>query len=336
MFSFAATGESFHPPSWLKSPHIQTLITNLVRRDGSLTFRRMRLETDDGDFIDLDFPQIAWAQLPNDAPLVLLLHGLEGSARRGYACETYKQLAFLGIRSVGMNFRSCSGEINRTAKFYHAGATDDIRFVFQHLETSYPNIPKGVVGFSLGGNMMLKLLGEWGKDSPSTLKAAAAISPPFDMNINSQKFTTFPGTVYGRRFLHYLSKKIVAKRHLLEGLVDIERILQSKTLVDFDEHGTAPLNGFSGAEDYYRRTSSSQFLPDVARPTLLIRSQDDPLMDAADIPTRLVQEHPFLTGLFPPFGGHVGFFAGRGPANAQYWAEGQAAKFLYSHLVNHE
>lgn len=332
MYSFAAGVDPFQPPSWLRGAHIQTLITNLVRRDSSMGFHRQRLETDDGDFIDLDFPQIAWAQLPADAPLVLVLHGLEGSARRGYACETYKQLAFWGIRSVGMNFRSCSGELNRTPRFYHAGATDDVRFVYHHLDQAYGDVSKGLIGFSLGGNMLLKLLGEWGSQAPATLRAAAAISPPFDMVVNSQKFKTFPGTIYGTRFLRHLAKKVAGKRQMLQGLIDVDAVIHSKTLVDFDENGTAPLHGFAGAQDYYRRTSSAQFLPSIERPTLLIRAQDDPLMDAADIPLQLIDEHPHLTGLFPPFGGHVGFFSGRSPANLQYWGEAQAAKFLVRHL----
>lgn len=321
----------FEPPRWLRGAHAQTIVTNLMRREGGIPFKRERIDTPDGDFIDLDYPQISWAQLTDRDPIVIHLHGLEGNARRGYACEAYRQLAMWGIRAVGMNYRSCSGEINRTPRFYHAGATDDIRLVYDHLEQKFPGVAKGMMGVSLGGNMLLKLLGEWGTAAPQSLKAAVAISPPFDMVASSRKFLKFPGTFYGRRFLRYLNRKVLAKREMLEPLIDVERVLESKTLVDFDEYGTAPLGGFAGAEDYYRRNGSGQFLPQIARPTLILRSQDDPLMDPADIPYELTRDHPYLRGMFPKFGGHVGFLNGKGMD--RYWAEGQAARYLHTHFA---
>ena len=157
--SHTFTPEPFQPASWLPGPHGQTIAGRLLRRPGMPRFERVRLDTPDGDFLDLDFPPA-----PNqDAPLVLLLHGLEGSARRAYAINTYVELARRGIAAVGLNFRSCSGEPNRLPRFYHSGDTDDLRLVIAYLTMRFPGRKLGVIGFSLGGNALLKYLGEEGE-----------------------------------------------------------------------------------------------------------------------------------------------------------------------------
>src|SRR5690606_4270285 len=148
------------------------------------TFRRQRLELPEGDFLDVDFADIAghtWADMGDDAPIALILHGLEGSARRPYACAMYRDLAAQGIRSIGLNFRSCSGEINRLPRAYHAGETQDVHFVHQWLAKAFPHVPKMMVGFSLGANILLKYLDDGLYPLASTLKAAVAVSPPFDL-----------------------------------------------------------------------------------------------------------------------------------------------------------
>ena len=298
-----------------------------------MTFVRDRVVTPDQDFIDLDFPQFPDISFRESAPLVVLLHGLEGSARRGYACEAYRQLATRGIRSVGMNFRSCSGEMNLTAKFYHAGATEDVALILNYLEEKFPNVVKGIIGVSLGGNMLLKLLGEGRFNIPDTYRSAVAISPPFDMILSSKKLIKFPGTIYGRRFLGFLKEKVKAKKELLTGLVDVDRVLASQTLVEFDEFGTGPLNGFANADDYYSRCSCGQFLKEIQRPTMVLRAADDPLMDPRDIPYDVFQHNPNLTGVFTEKGGHVGFMSKNGHAAGRYWGEIHAAAYLESHLM---
>ena len=307
--------------------HLQTVLANVLRTADGLAFRRERLELPDGDFVDLDWPTAAQHPLPATAPLVLVLHGLEGNAKRGYMCELYRQLAQRGLRAVGMNFRSCSGEMNRTHWLYNAGATADVGHVLRHLEAQEPDVPKALVGFSLGGNMALKYLGEQGADLDADVRAAVAISPPLQMWIGSKALDTPLGKLYGRRLLHSLHGKVRAKAHLLTGKLDVAQVLATRSLREFDEVATAPLYGYKSADDYYRQCSSARFLAGIQRPTLLIRALDDPMIDAADIPTAVLAANPHLHPLFPRTGGHVGFMEGtaRQPA---FWAERQGAQFL--------
>ncbi len=329
------TAPLFDPFPGITGRHAQTLIGNVLRSGRGITFNRRRIHTPDGDFIDLDFADVdgaTWEDLGPKAPIALLLHGLEGSARRGYASESYRQLAARGIRPVGMNFRSCSGEVNRTARFYHAGATDDVITVYRQLDEWFSGVPKGIIGVSLGANMLLKLLGEWGDEAPESLRAGAAISPPFNLVAGSRRLLEPPGLWYSLRFLPTLKRKVRDKEPLLTGLIDVDRVLQARNLREFDEFGTAPLHGFRDADDYYQRTSSGQFLPGIRRPVLIIRAQDDPLMDPDEIPFEVVARNPHLLGFFPPQGGHVGFTS-RGDASTLYfWSENQAARFLAHHL----
>ena len=309
------------------NPHLQTILANVLRRHDGLTFRRERLELPDGDFVDLDWPTAVAHPLPPTAPLVLVLHGLEGNARRGYACELYRQLAARGLRAVGMNFRSCSGEMNRTAWLYNAGATADVGHVVRHLQQLEPTIPKALVGFSLGGNMVLKYMGEEGAGLAENVRAAVAISPPFRMWIGSKALETPLGKLYGRRLLKSLHAKVRAKAHLLVGKMDVPRVLATRTLYAFDEVATAPLYGYNSADDYYRQCSSGRFLAGIQRPTLIIRSLDDPMIDHADIPHDVLAANPYLHPVLTHAGGHVAFMEGS-PTRPTFWAERQTAQFI--------
>ena len=327
--------EPFIPASGLQNPHLQSILANGLRPKNGVDFRRQRLETPDGDFVDLDFadvPGASWTALGDDAPIVLLLHGLEGSARRGYAHETYKQLAQRGIRSVGLNFRSCSGEMNRTAYLYHAGATADVALVMDWLNAQFPSVDKGMIGFSLGANVMLKYLGENGKGLDARLKTAVAISPPFDMVAGSQVFSHGNGKLYARLFLRSLKEKTRAHASLIADKIDIERVLQAQTVEEFDDALTAPLHGFAGVMDYYEKSRSGNFLPGIQIPTLLLRSLDDPFF-ADDVEWVTKANNPNLITGFTQHGGHVGFMEGL--ANRHFWAERQAARFFALQLLGH-
>jgi uncharacterized protein len=307
--------------------HLQTILANVLRTGHGLAWRRERLELPDGDFVDLDWPTAASHPLPATAPLVLVLHGLEGNARRGYACELYRHLAANGLRGVGMNFRSCSGEMNRTRWLYNAGATADVGHVVRHLERLEPSTPKAIVGYSLGGNMALKFMGEEGAGLAENVRAAVAISPPLRMWIGSKALETPLGRLYGRRLLKSLHTKVRTKAHLLAGHVDVPRVLATRSLYEFDEVATAPLYGYNSADDYYRQCSSAGFVGGIQRPTLIMRSLDDPMIDSADIPYDDLAANPYLHPVFPRLGGHVGFMEGP-PARPTFWAERQAARFL--------
>lgn len=321
----------FVPTKWLPGGHMQTTFGRLMRRKEGIIFHRRRLNTPDGDFIDLDFPEIAGHPLPEDAPLVLLLHGLEGNARRSYACETYRRLAILGIRSVGMNYRSCSGEINHVARFYHAGATEDVALVLATLADWFPNNERGLIGFSLGANLTLKFLGEQGLGGGKWVETAVAVSPSFDMKKSVVLLEKGLSRFYTRYFLRSLRPKILAKADLLKAEIDVQALLAARTFREFDNAGTAPLGGFRDADDYYEQCSTAQFLPQIQVSTLLLRSLDDPLYAPDDVPHETIAANPFLTAGITPQGGHMGFVEGH-PGQFNCWAEQEATRFLAAHL----
>jgi predicted alpha/beta-fold hydrolase len=318
-------GTRFSPAWWLPGPHAQTLGARLLRsRAVGPELRRERVELPDGDFLDLDATDGG-----PDGPLVVVLHGLEGSARSGYARQVYRALLARRIASVGLNFRSCSGVLNRTPRLYHSGETGDLRFVLELLRRRFPGRLLGAVGFSLGGNILLKYLGEEGAAAP--LIAAAAISVPFDLAAGARRLERGFSRAYRRYLVGKLKRKTLAKAALLDGRVDLERVRRSRTFVEFDDAATAPLHGFADASDYYARSSSNRFLAAIRVPTLLIHSQDDPFLPAGAIPGATVAENPFLRAEFPERGGHVGFVSGP-PWAPEFWAEERAAEFLAGHV----
>lgn len=321
--------EPFRPSRLWLNPHAQTIVANHVRDMNGISYRRVRLDTPDGDFIDLDFASIPGIELEQDAPLVVLLHGLEGDARRSYASETYRQLARRGVRGVGMNFRSCSGEMNRTSSLYHAGKTDDVATVVNWLDDLFPHVAKGLVGYSLGGNMLLKYLGERGENTP--IQAAAAVSPPFDLGRIARTFHVGSGRPYASSFMKSLRNKALIHAQMNGSKIDVQGVLAAKTMADFDDAVTAPLHGFRDADDYYARSSSGQFLSGIRVPTLVIRAIDDPFF-GSDIPHMALAANENLLPLLVPHGGHVAFAEGWWPRRFRYWAERQAARFLAKFL----
>lgn len=320
---------AFRPPWWLKGGHAQTLAGKLFKPKPDLDLRRERLDTPDGDFIDLDF--MPEARSPR--PIVIVLHGLEGSARRSYVLTALAALDAQGLWGVGLNFRSCSGELNRTSRFYHSGETGDLAHVLAMLAERFPGMPMGALGFSLGGNALLKYLGEVGESESPPLQAAAAISVPFDLSAGARTLETgFMGRLYTFYFMRMLRRKTSLKREILSEAVDVDAVLRAKTLRAFDELATAPLHGFAGAEDYYARSSSAGFLERIRAPTLLLHSLDDPFLPAHAVPRDTVERNPALTGVFTKRGGHVGFIGGGQPLWPRPWAELEAARFLAHHL----
>lgn len=323
--------EPFRPSAWWLNAHAQTVLANSLRPTDGVSFHRVRLDTPDGDFVDLDFASVLGHPLPETAPLVLLLHGLEGSARRSYACEVYKQLAGRGVRAVGLNFRSCSGVMNRTPRLYHAGSTADVAWVVNWLGERAPDVRLGLVGFSLGGNTLLKYLGEQGAAVP--IAAAAAISPPFDLARIADAFEKGEGQHYARGFVKALRRKAVDHARMHGEVIDLHRVYRAQTMREFDDAFTAPLNGYRDAAEYYADNSCQPFLGGIRVPTLVIRAMDDPFF-ANDIPHALLAANPALHPALTPYGGHVAFAEGRYPARFSYWAERQAARFLSAFLHN--
>ncbi len=319
---------SYHPPWWYRGRHLQTLWGPLFRRFRRPPLRRQRVQTPDGDFIDLDWLHAA----PAVAPLVLVLHGLEGSSRSHYVSGLLREVAALGLRGVALNFRSCSGELNRAPRLYHSGETSDLDRVISMLIEREPTLRLGLVGVSLGGNVALKWLGERGPEAPAQVVGAVAISTPFDLAACAAVLDRgFARALYTAEFLRSMKAKVRAKAHLYNGRLDVEAACAARTFAEYDRLVTAPLNGFADERDYWARSSSGAYLPAIRRPCLLINAVNDPFMPASALPREAGARSPWLDTLFPAEGGHAGFL--EGPVGRRSWAERRALGFLGRHLL---
>jgi predicted alpha/beta-fold hydrolase len=323
----APADEHYRPPFWYRGRHLQTLWGPLLRRGRRPLLRRERLSTPDGDFVDLDW----LAGAPDRGPVVLVLHGLEGSARSHYARGLLRGAGALGWRAVVMHFRSCGGEVNRLPRLYHSGETSDLGWVVGELvRRGAPRI--GLVGISLGGNVALKWLGEEGEAVPPEIAAAVAISTPFDLAACARVLDRgFNRAVYTGSFLRTMKAKLRAKAHLYDGALDLAAALRSRTFAEYDRFFTAPINGFADERDYWARASSGPFLERIRRPTLLVNARNDPFMPGECLPTEAVERSPWLEAAFVAEGGHAGFLDGL--LGRSSWAERRALAFLARHLL---
>ena len=295
----------------------------MLRPKSGPAHRRERWTTVDDDFLDLDF--VEGSGLDDDI-LVILLHGLEGSASSGYMLEIARCLAGNGVASVGINFRSCSGEMNRGRRLYHSGETSDLRFVIQSLREQNPARRLAAAGVSLGGNVLLKYLGE--NPSSADLVAAAAWSVPFDLAAGARFMEHGFARQYVGRLLRSLKAKVRARKDEIGRFLDLERTLRAKTFWEFDDAATAPLHGFAGADDYYHRSSSAAFIPEITVPTVIIHSRNDPFLPADAIPEAAMRANPAVTPVISDHGGHVGFVSGSSPVAPWFWAEEFIARWL--------
>jgi predicted alpha/beta-fold hydrolase len=319
---------AFKPAWWLKHAHLQTLYPALLRKTPSPPLRRERLITPDNDFIDIDHCGTG------TAPLIILLHGLTGSWQSSYIKGLQGVLLQQGFRSVTLNFRGCSGEYNRLARCYHSGETEDIHFLYQTLRQREPATPMGVVGFSLGGNVLLKWLGEQGDQL--SLFAAVAVSVPLVLSNCASKLDKGFSKLYRINLLRELKQYILAKqRHLaqigaqheadkIKQLGDLSTI---KSFWQYDDRVVAPLHGFKDVHDYYQRSSSRQFLKAITIPTLIIQAYDDPFMTVDALP-RADELSPSIQLEITQSGGHVGFVTGNNPFKPIYWLEQRILAFL--------
>lgn len=321
------TARPFRPAWWLPGAHAQTVAGRYARPPHGVRYRRERIDTPDGDFLDLDFAAVDGAPpAAGDAPVCVVVHGLEGGSGSTYVLETCRVLAESGMRAVAFNMRSCSGEPNRTPGFYHAGETGDLSQVLELLAARHPGAPLLAIGYSLGGNQLLKYLGERG--DASLVRAAVAVSVPFDLGLGADKLQrSFMGRRYALHFVRRLQAKYRAKVELVGDLVDREKVLAARGFRDFDDAATARLYGFDGAEGYYGACSSARFVHAIRVPTLLVQSMDDPFVEAAGIPLADAAANPWVETAFTERGGHVGFIEG-GPLRPRFWAEREAVRFL--------
>lgn len=306
-------------PVLLRGEHLETIVPNLSRRRFRVRYERERMELSDGDFLDLDF-----RSKESSDTCVLALHGLEGSSHAPYVKSLARAVAPMGWGFVAMNMRGCSGEMNRALRFYHSGETGDLKEVVQYLGNRYDSIY--VVGFSLGGNVALKYLGEAPEQVSPRVKAAVAISAPLDLEGSALKIGRRSNQLYMRRFIRMLSEKIEAKAEVYPEELDARGCRDLRDFLAFDGRYTAPLNGFESAEDYWRRCSALNWLPDVRVPSLLLNARNDPFLSAACFPEEVSAVNENLYSLFPDRGGHLGFPSFRRKGRA--WHEAVAIDFL--------
>jgi len=313
----------FVPAWWARTGMLQT-VAALRTAAPRPSLRDEALATPDGDELHLHVADMAVA----DAPTVLLLHGLEGSRHSSYVREMAALVAARGWRFVVLEFRSCSGVLNRARRTYHSGETSDLAFVVATLVRRWPASPLLPVGYSLGANVLLKWLGEVGDEAPANVRAAAAVSPPFDLATCAHHCDTRLGGVIARHFLRTLIPKALAKERQFPGYCDVAAVRRCRTFRAFDDLVTAPAHGFRDAEHYWATQSSGPLLPAIRRPTLLLAAADDPLVGAAVLPHAAAAQSPFLVPQFPARGGHCAFVTGGTPWRPRRWAEAQVLRFF--------
>ncbi|TFG76881.1 MAG: alpha/beta fold hydrolase [Flavobacteriales bacterium] len=310
---------TYNPPLIFKNGHLATIYSGLVRRVNGLIQRRERLELPDGDFLDLDW---SFADTPSEKA-VILLHGLEGNAQRPYITGSAKAFNALGYDACAVNFRACSGETNRLYRSYHSGATEDLEAVVRYILETKNYAALYIKGFSLGGNLTLKYLGE-GRELPKELKAVVAVSVPCNLYSSLQQLLMPKNRLYAKRFKKHLLEKLREKQQLFPEKISDEDIESIVTLKDFDDVYTSRAHGFTDAMDYYARCSSLQFLPNIKVPALVINAKNDSFLGPECYPYREAEANPFLYLEVPAYGGHVGFF----DWGAHYYTEQRAIKFM--------
>lgn len=310
--------DSFKPSWWLRSPHLQTLWPAFFKRRHKLDLISEQVELDDGDFVD-----ICWSK-KEAAKTVLVLHGLEGSLASHYANGIVYQLEQAGYRPVFMYFRGCSGRMNRLPRAYHSGDTADISAIVEHIKEKTGSYPYGVVAYSLGANVLLKWLGETGANNP--IKKAVAVSVPFRLHDAGKRLEIGVSRIYREHLLSSLRNTYTKKFKILSTplTIDVDRL---KSFWDYDDQVTAPLHGFSGAREYYEKSSSRQYLKTIHVPTRIIHASDDPFMFRDTVP-EANELSDKVDLLLTRQGGHVGFISGKTPFTAYSWCEKKIIEFI--------
>jgi len=310
---------TYRAPWWLPGAHLQTIAPALLRKAHPITTERERLELGDGDFLDLD-----WRR-EGRSKLAILSHGLEGSTKANYIQSMADALWQEGWDVLAWNFRSCSGEMNRLARFYHSGASEDLKQVINHTLAQHPAEQIDLVGFSLGGNLTLKLLGEMGNNLSPRIHRAITFSVPCDLACSSLQLESWLNQqLYMPRFIRPLLHKIATKRSSHPEIPEIDPNLKIKSFREFDDRYTAPLHGFLNAEDYWERSSSRPWLSSIRIPTLLVQATNDPFLAEKCYPYTEANESDTFFLEVTQGGGHVGFGS---PWQKRNWAESRAIEF---------
>ena len=338
------TPSDYRPPAHLWNGHLQTIIPALFRKV-SASYTRERIETPDDDFLDLDWSfagvkneelrvkneesgveRVSQLITHNSSFLTILSHGLEGDSRRQYLAGMVRHLTANGFDCLAWNYRSCSGEMNRQARFYHLGETGDLQIVIDYaLQKGYRHIH--LMGFSAGGNVTLKYLGEQGTAIHPAIEKAVVFSVPLHLTTASRRLEAWDSQVYNQRFNKTLKRKVFEKAALMPGVIQTEGLQKVRTLREFDNLFTARLHGFRDAEDYYQQSSALPYLAKIAIPTLIVSAKNDPFLSRECFPEELARQLPNVWMEFPTQGGHCGFTPA-GFNKTVYWSEERALRFL--------
>lgn len=308
---------SYRPPWGLANAHLQTILPVLLRRVPTITRERERIETQDGDFLDLD-----WNRGNGSARLVIITHGLEGSSENASVQGMAATFHLEGWDVLAWNLRGCSGEPNRLLRTYHSGAREDLERVIEHAEPGYDHI--ALIGLSIGGNLTLKYLGDLGAAIHPRIMGAVVFSVPCDLASSARALEHPINRIYMEHFMRDLRRKIHAKAKEFPGAVETQGLDRMHTFREFDGAYTAPMNGFLSAEDYWARASSKPSLQRITVPTLMISALNDPFLGPECYPAEVTATHPCLYLETPASGGHLGFMT----IGKQYWSEKRALEFL--------
>ena len=313
----------FVPAKGLKNPHLQSLFPTFARRRLQIKRRRTRLELSDGDFLDLD-----WLGDGN-GPIIVILHGMAGSANSPYVKGLMQVIIKQGWCGILMYYRGCSGQPNRLPQTYHLGQTHDLTALLNYLHLTFPKTFLAIVGYSMGGNILLKWLGE--NPQQTYLKAAVAVSAPYDLRIASAAIRQGKGRFYQWLLLRDLRRYVNSKYQYPNAPIDPKSVIHIKSFWDLDEKVTAPMNGFQNAVDYYHRSSCGPWIKHITTPTLIIHAKDDPMIPITTIPKNEAFAKAVTLEL-SEYGGHVGFISGslRKP---NFWLDKRIPEFLTEYLI---
>lgn len=311
----------FKPPFWQFNGHLQTIVPSIFRKVDFDYHQRERFELPDGDFVDLDWHFV----FPEQKKLVIVTHGLEGDSKRHYVLGMARIFSKQGYDALGWNCRSCSGELNRLLRFYHHGDAGDLRLVIDHAIQKYGYEEIVLVGFSMGGSLSLRAVAEFPDEVPSQISKVVAFSVPCDLPSSVRTLSQPNNKLYNKRFLRKLGVKIRAKEKLFPGQISFEGYEKIKHFNEFDNRYTAPLHGFSDAEDFYSRASVKPFLPNIRVPSLIVQALNDTFLSSESLCYEEVEANPFLFLETPEVGGHCGFMMA---GEEESWAERRAVGFV--------
>ena len=317
------SSSAHRPAAFLFNSHLQTIIPSTLRRVPEVHYRRERLELPDGDYVDLDW---SLAGPEPGGRLGIISHGLEGDSNRPYVRGMARALNQAGFDALAWNYRGCGGETNRLLRSYHLGDTGDLAAVIQHAITSkgYPEVY--LTGFSAGGNVTLKYLGENAAQVPLQVRRAAVFSVPTDLKASSLEISRWQNQVYLRRFLASLRTKMREKAAHLPGQLDVTELESLRDFPQFDERYTAPLHGFASADAYYEYAASGRYLSGIRIPALLVNALNDPFLPPSCYPHAAASASKYLYLETPVAGGHVGF--AEGSPSGEYYSERRALDFF--------